>query len=113
NAGIRFAFTKATEGTSYVAPQLSRNLSEMKRLGIVRGAYHFGHPNVSAVNQAQHFVTNVRSANGGTVSGCLQLVLDLEVTDGQGPATVWSWTQAFTAAGQQQTCRPGIPHTRP
>ncbi len=113
NAGIRFAFTKATEGTTYVDPQLGRNLSEMKRLGIVRGAYHFAHPNVSAVTQAQHFVTNVRTANGGSVSGCLQLALDLEVTDGQGPATVWSWTQAFIAEVQRLTGRPGIIYTSP
>src|SRR5262245_44371059 len=61
SAGIRFAFTKATEGTGYLDPQLSRNLSEMRRLGIVRGAYHFGHPNVSATAQAQHFVSTVKS----------------------------------------------------
>jgi GH25 family lysozyme M1 (1,4-beta-N-acetylmuramidase) len=113
NAGIRFAFTKATEGTGYLDPQLSRNLSEMSRLGIVRGAYHFGHPNVSATSQAQYFVSNVKKANGGTVSGCLQLCLDLEVTDGQAPAQVWSWTQSFIAEVKSLTGRPGIIYTSP
>src|SRR5262249_20877157 len=112
-AGIRFAFTKATEGTSYVDPQLGRNLSEMRRLGIVRRAYLFGHPNVSGTSQAQHFVNNVRSANGGPLSGCLQLCLDLEVTDGRTPAQVWSWTQSFIAEVQRLSGRPGIIYTSP
>jgi lysozyme len=113
SAGIRFAFTKATEGTSFVDSSLARNLSEMRRVGIVRGAYHFGHPNVSATTQAQHFVSTVRSANGGTASGCLQLCLDLEVTDGLAPAQVWSWTQSFIAEVQRLTGRPGIIYTSP
>lgn len=113
DAGIRFAFTKATEGTGFVDSRLARNLSEMERFGIVRGAYHFAHPNISAVNQARHFVNTVRDANGGTVSGCLQLALDLEVTDGRSPATIWSWTQAFIAEIRRLTGRPGIIYTSP
>jgi lysozyme len=113
NAGIRFGFCKATEGTSYVDPQCSRNLSEMKRLGIYRGVYHFGQPNVSASAQAQHFVNTARSANGGTLSGLLQLCLDIEVTDGIGPAGVWSWIQSFIANIKTLTPRPGIIYTSP
>jgi lysozyme len=113
NAGIRFAFAKATEGTGFVDSRFSRNLSEMRRVGIVRGAYHFGHPNVSAAAQAQHFVNVVRNANGGTVRGVLQLCLDLEVTDGRTPAQVWAWTQNFIAEVQRLTGRPGIIYTSP
>src|SRR5262249_39778838 len=113
SAGIRFAFTKATEGTTFVDASLARNLSEMRRLGIVRGVYHFGHPTVSPTTQAQHFVTTVRNANGGTASGCLQLCLDLEVTDSRTPAQVWSWTQGFIAEVQRLTGRPGIIYTSP
>lgn len=112
-AGIRFAIIKATEGTGYRDPQFTRNWSEMRRLGIVRGAYHFGHPNVSAVAQAQHFCNVVRSANGGTTRGGLQLTLDIEVNDGQTPATVWAWTQSFIAEVRRQTGRPGIIYTSP
>jgi lysozyme len=113
NAGIRWCYCKATEGTGFVDSRCARNLSEMRRVGIVRGTYHFGHPNTSAVNQARHFVTTSRNANGGTLSGLLQLCLDIEHTDGLGPAAVWSWVQAFIAEIKRLTPRPGTIYTSP
>ena len=111
NSGITFAFAKATEGTTYTDPTINFNIGSMNKYGIVPGAYHFGHPGTNAVTQAQHFASVVRSANGGSFHGLLQLVLDLEVTDGQSPAQVWAWTQAFIGEVVHQTGRPGIIYT--
>ncbi len=104
--GKQFGFEKATEGTTYVNPYFASNWSAMKAAGIVRGAYHFGHPGSDAVAQADFFVNTVKP-----ISGDLQLALDIEVTDGRTPAQVWSWIQAFIGRIQYRTGRPGIIYT--
>src|SRR5437899_3040072 len=43
-AGIAFAYAKATEGTSFVDPQFPINWERMKSANILRGAYHFFRP---------------------------------------------------------------------
>jgi GH25 family lysozyme M1 (1,4-beta-N-acetylmuramidase) len=111
NAGITFAFTKATEGTTFTDATLNTNIAGMKQAGIIPGAYHFGHPGIDATAQANHFTNAVRIANGGNFSGLLQLVLDLEVTDNRTPAQVWAWTQTFVARVQAVTGRPCIIYT--
>jgi lysozyme len=110
-AGITFAVAKATEGTGYTDPFVNQNIAGMKQAGIVPGAYHFAHPGSDAVAQANHFTSVVHAANGGSFSGLLQLVLDLEVTDGMAPSQVFAWTQAFVARVEAVTGRPCIIYT--
>jgi len=105
-AGYSFAFAKATEGTTYTDPQFARNWYYMQQAGIVRGAYHYGHPGSDPIAQAKFFVTQV-----GSRHGALQLVLDLETTDGLPPAAVWAWTQKFMGEIQALTGKPGIIYT--
>jgi lysozyme len=111
NSGITFAFAKATEGTTFTARTFARNWSEMKRVGIIPGAYHFGHPGSDPVAQARRFAATVKNANGGKFSGALQLVLDIEVTDGRSPAQVSAWIVSFINEIKAQTGRPGIIYT--
>ncbi len=105
-AGYTFAFAKATEGTTYKDPTFPTNWANMKAAGLVRGAYHFGHPGSSATTQANFFYNYVKPG-----AGDLQLVLDLETTDGKTPSQVWTWTQAFIKQIQALTGRPGIIYT--
>lgn len=105
-SGVVFAFAKATEGSTYTDPNFSTNWPRMKSAGLVRGAYHYGRPGTDAVAQARHFVNVVNPT-----SGDLQMVLDLETTDGRSPAQVWAWTQAFIAEIKRLTGRPGIIYT--
>jgi lysozyme len=77
-AGAQFAFIKATEGQSWVDPQYGRNWAEAQKAGIPRGAYHFFRNGFSPENQAQHFVSTVRSGGFGE----LPLVADIEDTQG-------------------------------
>ncbi|MFZ5821104.1 MAG: GH25 family lysozyme [Chloroflexota bacterium] len=78
--GIRFMFAKATEGEGYVDPTFDDNWLGAKSVGILRGAYHFFHPNMNAVKQADKFIQVVKAMND---NGELPPVLDLEVTDNQ------------------------------
>jgi lysozyme len=105
-SGVKFAITKATEGTTYTDPMFATFWPAMKSHGLVRGAYHFGRPGTNAIAQANFFVNTVKP-----VEGDLQLVLDLEATDSQTPAQVWAWTQAFCGQVKTMTHRPCIIYT--
>jgi len=111
SSGITFAVAKATEGTGFTDRFINQNIAGMKRAGIVPAAYHFAHPGSDATAQANHFTNVVRRANGGSFSGLLQLVLDLEETDGRSPSQVWAWTQTFVARVRAVTGRPCIIYT--
>ena len=112
NAGNSFAFCKATEGTTFTDAYLKQNWAGIHTAGMVRGAYHFGHPGTSATTQAQYFVNAVRNAGGFAAgSNSLQLVLDLETTDGLSPSQVWAWVQSFVAEIKILTGRPAIIYT--
>jgi GH25 family lysozyme M1 (1,4-beta-N-acetylmuramidase) len=84
-AGVRFMFTKATEGEGYTDPTLDDNWLGAKSVGILRGAYHFFHPNMNPTKQADHFIQEVKKLND---NGELPPVLDLEVTDNQPNQTI-------------------------
>lgn len=98
--GEAFGFAKATEGTFFKDPLFPGNWSGMASRGILRGAYHFGHPGTSAATQAAFFVAYVK-AHG--LEDDDVLVLDLEVTDGQPPAKVAAWAAGFCAAVERET----------
>lgn len=74
---IAFAFVKATEGLNYADSFFCKNWGEMKRVGIIRGAYHFYRPTLSAKTQAENFLSNTDIEFGD-----LPPVLDVEVMDG-------------------------------
>src|SRR5262249_3962214 len=58
--GYTFAFCKATENTGYRDPSFPTNFSELARVGMYRGCYHFARPSTSpsisssAIAQANH-----------------------------------------------------------
>jgi lysozyme len=106
SSGRSFGFEKATEGTTYTNPDFAYNWSHMKSAGIIRGAYHYGHPGSDATTQANFFYNTVKP-----VSGDLQLALDIETTDGKSPSQVWNWIQTFIARIKTLTGRPGIIYT--
>lgn len=82
-SGASFAFAKATEGASYSDPTFAANWKAMQAAGLVRGAYHFGHTNADAVQQATRFVQTVQNAGGFKMSKTLvrtHLMMDLQLT---------------------------------
>lgn len=61
HATIGFVYLKATEGTTISDEYLNRNNSELDRLGILHGAYHFYIPSADPAAQAKHFLKSFKS----------------------------------------------------
>lgn len=59
DAGIRFAWIKATEGGDYRDPAFRRNWALSRAAGVQRGAYHFVYWCRPAKEQAAWFIANV------------------------------------------------------
>lgn len=74
--GARFAYVKATEGTSYINPYFAQQYNGSYNVGMIRGAYHFALPNKSSGSaQADWFVNHGGgwSADGKTLPGAVDL----------------------------------------
>lgn len=97
---LAFGFVKATEGLTFTDDQFTRNWSQMKAKGLVRGAYHFGHPANSATAEADRFLSVVRGR--GLAAGEL-LALDLEDNDGKSPAAVAAWAKTWCQRVEAKT----------
>jgi lysozyme len=106
SAGLTFAFAKATQGRDRTDPRFAANWDAIREIGLVGGAYHYGHPGSDAVAQAEHFIGTVKPA-----AGDLPPVLDLEADDGKSPAEVRDWAHAFVDRVRQLTGRPAIIYT--
>jgi lysozyme len=84
DAGIAFAFLKATEGKSFVDPMAQKNLARCRQVGIVAGMYHFYRHDVDPEAQAKHFLQNL----GAREPGDLLPAIDVEAPgDGGGTFT--------------------------
>lgn len=115
-ASIRFAFAKATEGTTYVDVTYPVNRAGAEGMGIRFGAYHFGRPEGtsaatltgSAIAQADHLVDVAQPQPGE-----LPPVLDLEVTGGLGTDALAQWAQAFLDEVKARTGVSGFVYSSP
>jgi GH25 family lysozyme M1 (1,4-beta-N-acetylmuramidase) len=76
NNGAKFAYVKATEGTSYTNPYFTQQYNGSYNVGMIRGAYHFALPDVSSgATQADYFVAHGGgwSGDGKTLPGALDI----------------------------------------
>jgi GH25 family lysozyme M1 (1,4-beta-N-acetylmuramidase) len=81
--GASFALVKATESTNYVSGSFTQQYNGSAAAGLVRGAYHFAHPNASTgAVQADYFVNHGGGwmSDGKTLPGAL----DIEYNPGTG-----------------------------
>ncbi|MCC3276855.1 lysozyme M1 [Arthrobacter sp. zg-Y20] len=78
NQGARFAYVKATEGTSYTNPYFGQQYNGSANVGMYRGAYHFALPNLqeSGAAQANYFLDH--GGNWASNTGTLPPLLDIE-----------------------------------
>jgi GH25 family lysozyme M1 (1,4-beta-N-acetylmuramidase) len=92
NAGIRFVYAKATEGTTYTNPYLSSQVSATGS-SIVVGVYHFARFG-SATGEADHFYN---AAKAQMKNGFLRPALDVEVAppSGSTKTSVSNWVNDF------------------
>ncbi len=89
---VQFAFVKATEGQSMQDTIFCKNWDAMRAAGILRGAYHFFRPGISAELQARNFIATVDLQHGD-----LPPVLDVEVTDGYPSETLAAGVKTWLA----------------
>ena len=107
-AGMSFAFAKATEGITYTDPQFTNNWSGIHAAGLLRGAYHFFEANDDATSQAQHFLSTVKLSPGD-----LPPVLDVETTAGVSDSQIWSGVSTWLGIVEKATGLLPILYTAP
>lgn len=76
-SGLVFAITKATQSTDYVNPTFGYNWSGIGATNLVRGAYHFGRPDLGNPEGEANFFLDTINRAGGLKVGDL-LALDVE-----------------------------------
>lgn len=107
NAGVAFAWAKATEGTGYVNPYFTAQEAGAKNVGIYIGAYHYArpslHPNITGSSSADSEAAYFWSIAGTYVKpGGTYLVPMLDWED---PAvTGGSFTTASLSAWVNEWC---------
>lgn len=107
--GFKFAFIKATEGVGFLNPEFGKDFDNARLAGILRGGYHFFHPNLDARTQANHFLNRL----GGLHANDLPPVLDLEVMDKVQPAQVLIGVLIFLKRVEEVTHKKPILYTTP
>ncbi|HEY0069955.1 MAG TPA: glycoside hydrolase family 25 protein [Chloroflexia bacterium] len=113
NAGISFAFIKATEGNGFIDRFFATNMARSRAVGIVPGAYHFYHHDIDPESQAKHFLHVI----GQVQASDMPPTIDVEApTDGGGnfnyPASeVVARIRRFLNIVQAATGRPCIIYT--
>ncbi|MEO9235846.1 MAG: GH25 family lysozyme [Polyangiaceae bacterium] len=105
--GIDFAIAKATEGTTFTDPQFAANWAGMQDAGVVRGAYHFFHPELDPDTQAAFVVSTV----GPLAPEDLPLILDLETNGGESETVVVANALTFLTDVEAATGRTPIIYT--
>ncbi len=76
-AKLDFAIIKATEGVNLMDKCYKYNWKGCKENGLIRGAYHYFHPNQDGKKQAEYFIKNTCIEGGD-----LAPVVDVEETNG-------------------------------
>ncbi|WP_053852643.1 lysozyme, partial [Streptomyces sp. NRRL B-24085] len=116
NSGVRWAYTKASEGTYYTNPYFSQQYTGSYGVGMIRGAYHFATPDTtSGATQADYFVDHggAWSKDGRTLPG----VLDIEWNPygdacfGKTQSAMVTWIRDFLNQYKARTGRQAVIYT--
>ncbi|MEU3415367.1 MULTISPECIES: lysozyme [unclassified Streptomyces] len=116
NSGVRWAYTKATEGTYYTNPYFTQQYDGSFDVGMVRGAYHFATPDTAGgAAQADYFLAHGGgwSADGKTLPG----VLDIEWNPygdacyGKSASGMVAWIRDFLNRYKSRTGRAAVVYT--
>ncbi|MEU4929968.1 lysozyme [Streptomyces yokosukanensis] len=113
---IKWAYTKATEGTSYTNPYFTQQYDGSYKVGMVRGAYHFATPDASSGSaQADYFLAH---GGGWTKDGkTLPGVLDIEWNPygdscyGKSKSGMVDWVRDFLNRYKDRTGRDAVIYT--
>jgi GH25 family lysozyme M1 (1,4-beta-N-acetylmuramidase) len=116
--GAKFAYIKATEGTTFRDSFFSSNYLAAYNQGIIRGAYHYGRPDVSGgAAQADYFAAHggAWSADGLTLPGVLDIEWGTASEGGDcygiSQSAMVSWILAFSNEYHAKTGRWAVIYT--
>jgi GH25 family lysozyme M1 (1,4-beta-N-acetylmuramidase) len=116
SSGVRWAYTKATEGTYYKNAYFTQQYNGSYKVGMIRGAYHFATPDTTnGATQANYFVDHGGgwSKDGKTLPG----VLDIEWNPygaacfGKTPSAMVTWIRDFLNQYRARTGRDAVIYT--
>ncbi|OIK27891.1 lysozyme [Streptomyces malaysiense] len=115
-SGVRWAYTKATEGTSYQNTYFTQQYNGSYDVGVVRGAYHFATPDsTGGAAQADYFVDHGGgwSADGRTLPGVLDIEWNPYGGDcyGKSRSQMISWIRDFLDRYRARTGRAAVIYT--
>ncbi|WP_033287865.1 lysozyme [Amycolatopsis jejuensis] len=110
NAGARFAYVKATEGTGYRNPYFTQQYNGSYQVGMIRGAYHFARPDISdGATQADYFVAHGGgwSADGRTMPPMLDIEYNPygQTCFGLSQSAMVAWVRSFSERVHAKTTR--------
>ncbi|TCP54318.1 GH25 family lysozyme M1 (1,4-beta-N-acetylmuramidase) [Tamaricihabitans halophyticus] len=110
NAGYRFAYVKATEGTGYKSPYHTQQYNGSYNVGMIRGSYHFALPDRSTGRaQADYFVDRggAWSGDGKTLPGALDMEYNPYGADcyGKNQSQMAAWIRGFHDRYHERTGR--------
>lgn len=105
-AGYKFAITRINDG-DFMDPKFDENYAAIREVGMIRGAYQFFRPGSDVATQAQIVIDKV----GKLGVGDLPVTLDVEATDGVGPAAIADKIGQWIALVEEATGKPPIIYT--
>jgi GH25 family lysozyme M1 (1,4-beta-N-acetylmuramidase) len=116
NSGVRFAYAKATEGTSYTNPSFAQQYNGSYNVGMIRGAYHFATPDTtSGATQANYFVDHGGgwSRDGKTLPGALDIEWNPygAACYGKTQSAMVTWIRDFLNTYRARTGRDAVIYT--
>ncbi|MFG2862483.1 lysozyme [Streptomyces sioyaensis] len=116
NSGVRFAYVKATESTSYTNPSFAKQYNGSYTIGMIRGAYHFATPDTSSgAAQATYFAGHGGgwSKDGRTLPGALDMEYNPygSTCYGLSPAGMVNWMKDWFATYKARTGRDAVLYT--
>ncbi|KUL30305.1 lysozyme [Streptomyces regalis] len=116
DSGVKWAYTKASEGTYYTNPYFADQYGGSYDVGMIRGAYHFATPDTTnGATQANYFVDHGGdwSRDGKTLPG----VLDIEWNPygdacyGKTASGMVTWIRDFLNQYKARTGRDAVIYT--
>ncbi|WP_432144486.1 lysozyme [Streptomyces sp. bgisy084] len=115
-SGVRFAYVKATESTSYTNKYFTQQYNGSYKAGMIRGAYHFATPNTSSGSaQATYFLKHGGgwSKDGKTLPGALDMEYNPygSTCYGMSADELVKWMKDFFATYKKRTGRDAVLYT--
>ncbi|MFE3639105.1 lysozyme [Streptomyces cellostaticus] len=116
SSGVRWAYTKASEGTYYTNPYFTQQYNGSRDVGMIRGAYHFATPDTTTgTTQADYFVDHGGgwSKDGRTLPGVLDIEWNPYGDDcyGKSHSGMVTWIRDFLDRYKARTGRHAVIYT--